>query len=117
MRRLTEQDVVRFVRLTEGSVATGQSSWVPVFPEGEFLHPDYGRLVFNDVTLSQYITNYTKRVRHIDPCVDIDHKNEQAAGWIVGMEHRPGVGLFAEVRWNSLGRQLLGDKQYRYTSA
>jgi hypothetical protein len=126
-RTLSASDLNRFYRLTDlkpGPVGTadGQTqgmrstSNVPVFPEGEVTHPEYGDLDFSPKVLRQYVKNFDDRVRKIDLAVDIDHKNEKAVGWIKRLTYNPGDGVYAEVEWNRLGQAALSDRQYRYIS-
>lgn len=118
-RSLTAREIERFYRLagSAGDIGSNRQSWMPVFPEGVFQHPEYGDLVFDETTLPQYIANYRLAVRHIQPCVDIDHRNEEAAGWIADLEWRRGDGLYALIEWNELGASLLLDRRYKYASA
>ncbi len=126
-RTLTAADLRRFYRLVDlkpGPVgrADGQTQGarvttnVPVFPEGEVEHPEYGTLTFDPMTLREYVRNWENRVRKIDVPVDLDHKNEDAAGWITNVSYQPGNGVYATVEWNRHGQELLNDKRYRYLS-
>jgi hypothetical protein len=116
-RRLSMREVEAFDRLDDQDIATTRRSWIPVFPEGVFQHPECGRLVFDETTIPQYVRNFRNKVRHIQPCVDIDHKNEEAAGWIAELQWRRGDGLYALVDWTTEGLGLVKDRRYRYTSA
>jgi hypothetical protein len=48
--------------------------------------------------------------------IDIDHERREAGGWIKQLT-REGEKLLAVVDWNALGKQLIGDKVYKYVSA
>jgi phage I-like protein len=48
--------------------------------------------------------------------IDILHRREEAAGWVRSVYQQDGK-LFAVPEWNNLGKQLVGDKMYRYLSA
>src|SRR5438309_7348635 len=125
-RQLSSRDLDRFYRLSEMSgpvgVADGQTqgmrttSNVPVFPEGEVTHPEYGDLDFSPKVLRQYVRHFDDKVRKIDLAVDIDHKNEAAVGWVKRLSYSPGDGVRAEVEWNRHGQALLADQQYKYIS-
>jgi Mu-like prophage I protein len=126
-KTLTASDVRHFYRLTDlkpGPVgrADGQTQGarvttnVPVFPEGEVEHPEYGTLDFSPENLREYVANWENRVRKIEVPVDLDHKNEEAAGWIQQLSYQPGSGVYATVEWNRHGQELLNDKRYRYLS-
>lgn len=116
---LTERQLTNFYELkdvTLDDVQGTRRSWVPVFPEGHFEHPEYGTLDFTLGELRKYVMNFRKKVRKIDIAVDIDHKNEDAVGWLKDLEIREGVGLFGLVEWNQHGAGLIADKRYRYIS-
>jgi hypothetical protein len=51
-----------------------------------------------------------------DVPIDILHRREEAAGWVRSVYQQDGK-LFAVPEWNNLGKQLVGDKMYRYLSA
>lgn len=118
-KRLTEGQLAKFYELKDvklDDVQGARRSWVPVFPEGHFAHPEYGDLDFTDGELRKYMLNFRQRVRKIDIAVDIDHKNEDAVGWLKDLELRPGIGMFGLVEWNQHGAGLIADKRYRYIS-
>lgn len=66
--------------------------------------------------LDSFITNFTAGAAGQDVPIDIDHKREEAGGWIKSLQ-REGDKLIGVVDWNELGRQLVGGKVYRYLSA
>jgi Mu-like prophage I protein len=104
----------------ESSVSTLQ-----VLPQGKFKHPWYGDLDFSEPRLRTMQRNFDRKVLGIDVMVDEGHDRSKALGWFKGLKHRNrhvinGVeyaGLFAEIEWNDLGRDLLERDIYRYFSA
>ena len=50
--------------------------------------------------------------------VDVDHSRQQAVGWMTkgSAETSESGGVSIGVEWNALGKELLGDKRYRYSS-
>ncbi len=127
MRRLSARHLERFYTLTDMPAAAGRADGqtqggmrtvtnVPVFPEGTVEHPEYGELDFSRTKLLDYVANFDDKVRRIDIAVDIDHKNEDAVGWIKNLSYHPGDGVYAEVEFNQHGQALLSDKRYRYIS-
>jgi hypothetical protein len=54
--------------------------------------------------------------------VDYDHfsldrdKTSEAAGWILNVEHRPGLGLWGKIRWTDTGEAAIRGGRYRYIS-
>src|ERR1700694_5899163 len=122
LRNLTSRDFNQFFRLADGQTQGKRiTNDVPVFPEGQVTHPEYGDLDFSYDKLKSYVRHFDDKVRKIDICVDIDHKNEDAVGWVQRVYYRPDrsdqdPGLFADVEWNRHGQELLADKRYRYIS-
>lgn len=103
------------VRLEESSSDGFKRSWIMLMPEGEFEHPQYGKLAFTHTKLEEFKSNFDSRVRKIDIALDRDHDGGQATGWLEELALRDG-GLWGLVRWTKLGEQLLGDQIYRYFS-
>lgn len=89
---------------------------VEVIRTGEFVDR-YGRDV--EVTaedLDAYVANFEAGAAGQEIPVDIKHERGEAAGWIKKL-WREGDRLLATVDWNEFGRQLVGEKIYRYVSA
>lgn len=100
------------------------SSRIPVLPEGKFKHPWYGDLDFSAPTLRAAKRNFDNKVLGVDIMVDEGHDRNKALGWFRAVHHgtseiggQSHVGLFADIEWNELGRQLLERDIYRYFSA
>jgi len=115
----------RVVRMDEGADGFHRS-WIMLFPEGTFQHPQYGKLNFTRAKLSEIKANFDNRVRHIDIALDVDHKgggeDSRATGWIEALELRDpigmsdGAGLWGCIKWTPYGQRLLQDQEYRYFS-
>lgn len=98
-----------------------------VFPAGSYNTVPYGPMDFNQATLQQFADNFEAGAARNDVPIDVDHEGSghggAAAGWLTrksegggGLEARAD-GLWAkDPKWNSLGKQLVGDDQYRYIS-
>lgn len=101
-------------------------SWIMLFPEGEYEHPQYGELHFTAQRLSEIKRLFDERVRHIDIALDANHDQNQATGWLERLDLRPATasgpatgapaGLWGLVRWTPYGERLLKDQLYRYFS-
>jgi hypothetical protein len=110
------------IELKEGA---SNVSTLQVLPQGKFKHPWYGDLDFTEPRLRAMVRNFESRVLSIDIMVDEGHDRSKALGWFKGLKHRNrhvinGVeyaGLFADIEWNDLGRDLLERDIYRYFSA
>lgn len=126
-RTLTQRDLSRFYRLTDmkpGPVgrADGQTQGfrvttnVPVFPLGTVTHPEYGELDFSEATLREYVRHWEDNTRRIELAVDIDHKNEEAVGWVKRVYFVADEGVYGDVEWNRHGQALLNDRAYKFIS-
>lgn len=100
-------------------------STLQVLPQGKFKHPWYGDLDFSEPRLRTMQRNFDRKVLNIDIMVDEGHDRSKALGWFKALKHRNNhtvngvayAGLFAEIEWNDLGRDLLERDIYRYFSA
>lgn len=116
----------RPVRLGEVSADGHRRSWIMLMPQGNYEHPEYGKLKFTRSLLSEFKQNFDNHVRKIDLALDADHKATQgdskATGWIESVEWRPAqpdgtpAGLWGCIDWTSYGVSLLDDRLYRYFS-
>ena len=110
------------IHLSEPSSSDGmRRSWIMYMPEGRFEHPDYGSLDFTPAKLSEFKQRFDSKVRGIDIALDCDHKTGEAPGWIEQMQLRDGsdgqpAGLYALIRWTTLGEKLLKEQLYKYFS-
>ena len=118
---------VRLAELTQADSDGFHRSWIMLFPEGDFVHEQYGELHFTPQRLRGIKANFDRRVRHIDIAIDANHDQDKATGWLECLELRPQTldtrtgeatpsGLWGRVRWTPLGAQLLRDQIYRYFS-
>jgi Mu-like prophage I protein len=108
--------------LAEGNVTTS----VAVLPIGKFDTAKYGELEITTEMASEIVANWAAKVLKTDIRFDIGHAMEEAAGWITGLSvgtfAHPVTGadmpgIIAAVEWTPSGKQILGDKQYRYVSS
>lgn len=87
-----------------------------LFPRGTFRHPEYGKMEFDDEFFQEIVENFQNGVLgHTKPFIDVDHNHGAAAGWINRLNVEPD-GLFAEVEWTPLGKELVMSGQYKYFS-
>lgn len=100
-------------------------SWVHALPGGNWKHPVYGDLKFDDVKIDNYVTSVVQKYRQVDPDIDYDHKQDaamgnRAAGWVKNAESRPGKDgkdLYLLVEWTPQGYKSVKEKEYRYFSS
>jgi phage I-like protein len=100
-----------------------------IFPSGRFSTSD-GRprnapgYVLDETIAARLITDFKAKTNPL--MVDYEHqailckengKPAPAAGWVHGLEWRPGKGLFAvQVEWTDAARDAILKKEYRYVS-
>jgi hypothetical protein len=89
---------------------------VEVLRVGTFTDMSGKEVKITEADLEAFIASFTAGAAGQDVPIDIDHQRAEAGGWIKRME-KIGEKLLAWVDWNELGRQLVGDKVYRYLSA
>jgi ParB family chromosome partitioning protein len=111
---------LRSVRLDEGSDGM-KRSWIMLFPQGQYHHPQYGKLDFSAQRLAEIKRHFDDGVRGIDIGLDENHDQNKATGWIESVELRPAqdglpAGLWGCIRWTKLGEQDIRDQIYRYFS-
>lgn len=111
---------LRSITLAEGADGM-KRSWIMLFPQGRFTHPQYGKLDFTASTLSEIKRHFDTGVRGIEIALDGNHDQDKATGWVEQLEQRPAAtgqpaGLWARVRWTKLGEGYIKDQIYRYFS-
>jgi len=90
---------------------------IMLFPFGEFEHPSYGKLKFDNDFFNEIIDNYQNNVLHVKPFMDKQHDEDQALAWFDESPYiRPGMGLFIKPDYTKLGKMVLQNKTYRYFS-
>lgn len=102
-------------------------SWVHALPGGDWKHPVYGDLKFDDNKINNYVTSVTQKYRQVDPDIDYDHKQDaamgnRAAGWVKDAKaelNSAGTNqdLWLLVEWTPPGYQAIKNKEYRYFSS
>jgi len=98
-----------FTELAEGAP-------IEILRPGEFLDMRGNGVEITEQDLDQFVAHFEEGAAGIEIPVDVDHKHEEAVGWVRRI-WREGQRLLASVEWNEIGRQLVGDKVYRYISA
>jgi phage I-like protein len=104
---------------------TDDSSWVQALPMGTYRHPTYGKMVFDDITLNDFVDKWRQNVRGQDLDVDLEHKQftSEAAGWVTDVKVElndpdpKSRGLWYKVEWTPMGVEKKNTKAYRYFSA
>jgi len=87
-----------------------------VIPKGQFHHPQYGKLNFDDAYIDELIRNFNDKVLgNTMPFVDQDHDERGAAGWFVRL-FKADEGMMGEIEWTEVGIDLLSKKIYKYFS-
>jgi hypothetical protein len=88
-----------------------------LFPRGQFDHPKYGKMTFDDEFFDEVVANYKNKVLgRTEPYIDFDHQKGRAAAWIRELSVDPD-GLWASrVDWTPAGETAVRSGEYRYVS-
>ena len=89
---------------------------VEVLRTGVFTDRNGREVEITEADLDAFVTNFAAGTAGQDVPIDINHEREEAGGWVKSLA-RSGNKLVAKIDWNELGKQLVGDKVYRYMSA
>lgn len=86
-------------------------------PYGEYQHPVYGKIKFDQKKAAQAAAHVNNKSRGTDLDIDYDHKqfSGEAAGWVKSAEARPN-GLYLTVDWTKKAWKAIQSKAYRYFS-
>jgi len=99
-----------FIEFEEGAKA------VEVLRPGTFVDRNGKTVQIGDEDLDTFVANFEAGAAGQDVPVDVLHERAEAAGWVRRLFRESGT-LMAEIDWNELGKQLVGDKVYKYLSA
>jgi hypothetical protein len=103
--------------------ADGKGAWVQLAKQGRFKDPRYGNFTITQADFDRWLSNFADLSIGDDRAglpIDVDHGPEkrgdtEAAGWITKLEQR-GTELWGLAEWNTLGKQLVGERRYLYLS-
>jgi phage I-like protein len=96
---------------------------VQIAKTGTFKDPRYGTFTITLRDFSKWIANFQELHRSEGReglPVDVDHRPEksgdtEAVGWITSLSIKSNE-LWASVEWNSVGKELVADRRYKYLS-
>lgn len=108
------------------AIAAGDTTPMMVFPIGEWHSTKYPSLPLTEDLASELIANFESGLLGTEPVVDSSGKHDTsapAAGWVkrvylASYEEGDvtGLALWADVKWTTLGAELLTSEQYKYGS-
>lgn len=99
---------------TEISLAEGQAETaIEVLRVGAFVDRNGHHVEIAPEDLNSFVANFDAGAAGQDVPIDIDHERAEAAGWLRKLWVE-GEKLMANVDWNAVGKQLIGDRIYRY---
>ena len=91
---------------------------IQILKAGTFIHPDLGRFELTERDFDLFIKHFNAKVHKTDPALNLNHKKEEAAGWIRSLEKRNGGReLWANTELTDLGVEKIRSKRFRYISA
>jgi hypothetical protein len=96
--------------------------WIPFLPKpGKYVHESFGNLDFTAETYSDIIRNFDNYVYKQDLPIRATHMPSDggAIGWIKpgGLRLAEDGSIEAKPEWNELGKGLIEDNRFLYTSA
>ena len=89
---------------------------VEIIRTGDFIDRNGQEVEITAADLDALVANFQAGEAGQDVPIDIDHERASAAGWLKTL-FREGDRLLGTIEWNDLGKQLVGDKIYKYLSA
>jgi hypothetical protein len=109
---LTELSSLQFAEDGEEMTSTFMA-----MPYGEYQHPVYGKITFDQSKAQMAAEHISKKSRGQDLDIDYDHKqySGEAAGWVKAGEARPD-GMYLTVSWTKKAWEAIKSKAYRYFS-
>jgi hypothetical protein len=112
-------------RLLTNAFELPPDGWYQISATGEFPHNPTGLMQIIDEESCRCMAGKFQEEaaspNFAGLLIDFDHfslekdKPSEAAGWIMGLESRPG-GLWAQIRWSDRGEQAVKGGRYRFIS-
>lgn len=90
---------------------------IHLIPIGQWEHDLYGGIIITSTDIKEFAQNYNAGVRK-GVFITAGHEGFEelpAVGWITAVEVRDN-GLWGSVEWNDGGKELLGDKAFKFFS-
>ena len=91
---------------------------IQVLPVGKWNHPAYGPIVIDRDDITEFKQNFDNGLRKGIPITE-GHEvfgEKPAIAWFTELIDRGANGLYATVEWNTKGKTLLAEKEYKYFS-
>lgn len=113
----TDVEAIQFHELDDGSGI----AWVEALQAGDFNHPLYGRLSFNEERFRRFHGNFALNVRGAELDVDYDHKMDpakgnKAAGWVRNVRFNADR-LEYQIEFTKEAVEGIRNKEWRYFSS
>lgn len=92
-------------------------STIHIIPIGEWNHDLYGPMSITKSDIKEFMQNFNQEIRK-GVFITAGHEGFQelpAVGWMKSLEMREN-GLWANVDWTELGKEVISDKQYKFFS-
>jgi len=97
-------------------VSENRNRPIEVLRTGVFTDKSGQKVEISSADLDLFVANFASNAAGQGVPVDVDHRQEEAAGWVKSLS-RKGDVLLAEIDWNELGEKLVSQKIYQYISA
>jgi hypothetical protein len=105
-----------WVDLDQVDLSEAKGSWVHALSVGAFEHPAYGKVDVSSSRLQRFADSVKNKVRGIDPSINYDHTDGEAAGWVKDSQIRD-TGLWIFVEWTAKAAAQIKERAYRYFSS
>ncbi len=97
---------------------------VCVIPEGKFIEKDWfgkkRQIGYDEASIKQMVGNWEKKILHYDPILNISHEDkicgEVQELFAIFDDEVKQEGLWAKIKLNETGQDLLDKQMYRYIS-
>lgn len=102
-------------KATDQVKPTEKDQWIKVLPKGEHFIEKYNRKINFDDTMFANIKTAFSAVSLSKPFIDKNHERKESYGWVKELKAKED-GLFAKVKLNKVGVELVKDENYKYVS-
>ncbi len=116
---MTDYDVSYLIDVSTLNFAdtSADAGWVHALPVGSYKHPLYGSIDISMDRVKRFVDSVKNKVRGtVDPSINFDHKDGEAAGWVKDAQVRTD-GLWLFIDWVKDVADKIREKKYRYFSS
>jgi phage I-like protein len=101
----------------EKDLASKKTSTVQILKQGKFMHPWYGRIIFDEAFFDKMIANFNANIPQEQIAFDFNHFPDWGASAWVKKLFKEDNALMAEVEWTKKGKESVSNKEFIYFSS